>query len=185
MLPRGHSRFDEAFSEQFAEDPPPIHGSPIYMPGPNLQFPAGRLLKASDGFFYGTIVAGGPGQGGAVFRFADAPDRQFSIILNFSDSDQAGVYLKAGLVEGPDGLLYGTTSSDYVNPAEGVERFSGAVFRLNKDGSGLTVLKRFPTSGIDGANPQANLFFGSNGVIYGTTPAGGETGHGTIFVLYP
>ena len=56
--------------------------------------------------------------------------------------------------------------------------------------SQLTVLYSFK-GGRDGANPQAGLIMDRNGVLYGTTAAGGHsapckpTGCGTVFALAP
>lgn len=181
-LPKRHVHFTEVFPIEFL----PIQSPYLFVdglfppPGTNFYSPAGRLLAASDGLLYGTVAfGGGSGNDGAIFRFADAQDMHSEVLLTFSDSDDTGVSPMGGLVEGPDGQLYGTTSnSDAAN-------FLGSIFRINKDGSNLAVLKRFPTSGIDGAHPRANLLFGIDGVIYGTTPSGGDNDDGAIFALYP
>ncbi|MGB8964941.1 MAG: choice-of-anchor tandem repeat GloVer-containing protein, partial [Candidatus Cybelea sp.] len=65
----------------------------------------------------------------------------------------------------------------------------GTVFKLTPSGSGYTesVLHSF-TGGTDGDNPWAGLTFGRNGVLYGTTTAGGEKRRhegGTVFKLTP
>jgi uncharacterized repeat protein (TIGR03803 family) len=49
-----------------------------------------------------------------------------------------------------------------------------------------TVLHSFATGSTpDGANPEAALVIGENGVLYGTTSTGGDTGNGTVFQLAP
>ncbi len=181
-LPRRHLHFNEVFPIEFLPSQSPyIYVDGLFPPpGTNFYSPAGRLLAASDGLLYGTVAfGGGSGNNGAIFRFADAQDMQSEVVLTFNDSDDVGVSPTGGLVEGPDGQLYGTTSNS------AAANFLGSIFRINKDGSNLTVLKRFPTSGMDGAHPRANLLFGTDGVIYGTTPSGGDNDYGAIFALYP
>ena len=82
---------------------------------------------------------------------------------------------QAGLVEGSDGALYGTTQY-------GGAYNAGVVFRVNKDGTGYGVLYKFG-GGADGANPQSGLVEAGNGALYGTTPSGGDYGSGTVFRL--
>jgi len=82
----------------------------------------------------------------------------------------------AGLVQGTDGNLYGTTyrGGDYGN---------GAIFNITLSGT-LTRLYSFP--GPDGANPYAGLVQGTDGNFYGTTYDGANGctyGCGTVFSL--
>ena len=65
-------------------------------------------------------------------------------------------YLTPSLVQGSDGILYGTTVGGGTNNA-------GTFFRLNPNGTGYTVLRNFPNS--DGS--PANLIQGSDGMFYG------------------
>jgi uncharacterized repeat protein (TIGR03803 family) len=48
-----------------------------------------------------------------------------------------------------------------------------------------TVLQTFTEQNGDGANPQADLVFGKDGKLYGTTANGGTAGKGTVFELTP
>jgi len=64
------------------------------------------------------------------------------------------------MIQGNDGSLYGIAGL--------------VVYRMNKDGSGLTVL----ASGLSGGNA---LIQGVDGVLYGTTSYGGTYDEGTIF----
>jgi uncharacterized repeat protein (TIGR03803 family) len=59
------------------------------------------------------------------------------------------------------------------------------VFRLNKDGSGYTVLHAFADSPGGGLYPSAELVEGSDGALYGTTREGGrESNAGTVFKIH-
>src|SRR5262249_47649354 len=81
------------------------------------------------------------------------------------------------LIEGSDRALYGTTGS-------GGTADNGTVFKLNKDGSGYTLLHSFTGTVGDGSNPCAGLLEGSDGALYGTTAEGGSSlSYGTVFKL--
>jgi uncharacterized repeat protein (TIGR03803 family) len=129
--------------------------------------PGASLIEGSDGNLYG-VAAGGVATSGAgsVFRMS----KNGSTFLNlhtFTGSTNEGRGLAASLVEGIDGALYGTTFSGSTNGR-------GGVFKVNKDGSGFTVLRSFATS-ADAKNPVAGLIKGSSGVLYGTTLNGSAT----------
>ena len=85
-----------------------------------------------------------------------------------------GVYPQAGLTEGSDGKLYGTTTN-------GLQY--GTIFRLETDTTPatMTVLHAFPaiTNGsdyLDGGVPLAELIQGRDRKLYGTTATGGSNG---------
>ena len=85
-----------------------------------------------------------------------------------------GAIPRAGLVQGRDGYLYGTTY------AGGYYGGYGTVFKISTNGA-FTSLHSFTGSfGIDGANPSG-LVQGSDGYFYGTTPSGGVAGEGNVF----
>jgi len=78
-----------------------------------------------------------------------------------------------------DGALYGTTHLDQTN---------GTVFTINPDGSGYNVLHVFGSQESIGHDPGTGISDpyvtqGSDGHLYGTTPAGGAFGFGTVFKL--
>jgi len=87
-------------------------------------YPAAGLVQASDGNFYGTTHDGGAfGSGlgnGTIFRIA--PNGAFATLASF-DGFNGGAHPAAALVEGPDGNLYGTTTT-------GGWGGKGTVFRL-------------------------------------------------------
>ena len=141
--------------------------------------PAGSLVQASDGNFYGTTSQGGDTTGscqnygcGTVFKIT--PEGVLTTLYTFCEQDLCpdGYRPFAGLAIGPDGNLYGTTSG-------GGSQFQGTVFRITPGGS-LTTLHGF--SGTDGNDPAATLLLASDGNFYGTTSGGGANdGRGTIF----
>ncbi len=133
--------------------------------------PYAALIKGADGALYGTTYQGGTYDRGTVFRLAT--DGSFSLLHSFTGSGSDGAYPYAGLLQGMDGALYGTT---FYGGSNGV----GTVFRLATDGS-LSLLHSF--TGSDGAYPYAGLLQGANGALYGTTVAGGSNNSGTVFRL--
>jgi uncharacterized repeat protein (TIGR03803 family) len=152
----------------------------------NGLYPSAGLLQGSDGNFYGTTSGHGPGSQvrsrGTVFKMS--PNGILTSLHSFAG--QEGSYPSAGLVQGTDGSLYGTTE-------EGGTNDSGTVFKINPDGTGFTTLFTFSArtqisedSGVVtntyGAFPQASLIFVGN-TLYGTTSGGGIYGYGTVFSL--
>jgi len=85
--------------------------------------PLGALLLASDGNFYGTTEVGGAHNFGTIFKMTPAGTvtSLYSFCSQSGCSD--GKYPYAGLIEGSDGNLYGTTTA-------GGSADKGTVFRL-------------------------------------------------------
>lgn len=138
-------------------------------------FSTAPLLQASDGELYGTSQDGGIDGEGVVFRI-DLSGDNFVVLHPFASSD--GVSPAAGLIEGTNGMLYGTT-------IEGGATNGGTVFRMNKDGSGFSVIFNFTNTATapDGYWPFSSLLKGSNGLLYGTTQYGGSFGEGIVFSM--
>jgi uncharacterized repeat protein (TIGR03803 family) len=139
------------------------------LPGP--QSPQAPMIQAADGNFYGTTSQGGGANAGTVFQLT--PAGVLSQVYAFTGGADGG-YPYAGLVQGTDGNLYGTTSQ---GGAGGV----GTIFQVTSSGA-LTVLYSF-TGGTDGASPYAGLVQGTDGNFYGTSSSGGATGVGTVFQI--
>ncbi len=138
--------------------------------------PHGKLLLASDGKLYGVCSAGGnPANiynAGVIYRInTDGSD--FAIIKQFNIAG-SGTLPMGGLVEGPGGELYGITDRNYPTFNEAV------IYKINKDGSAFTVLKIFPSSGIEGYHPHDGLTLFGN-YLYGVFQGGGSGFNGTIF----
>jgi uncharacterized repeat protein (TIGR03803 family) len=136
--------------------------------------PQSSLIQSSDGALYGTTAKGGSNNVGTVFRLR-IDGSGYSIVHSFITDGLDGQTPFAGLLEGSDGALYGTTSSGGTNGL-------GTVFKLIMSGSGYVVLHHFGGVG-DGSVPVAALVEGSDGAIYGTTSQGGTNGFGTVFKL--
>ena len=133
--------------------------------------PSAPLLLASDGLLYGTANVGGSSQEGAVFRL-NTDGTGFQLLKSFLGPD--GGFPLGGLVEGSNGLLFGTTSAGYG---------AGTLFTMSKDGTFFTNLHYFGIS-TDGEEPQTGLVIGTDGALYGTTFAGGVHYAGTVFKIF-
>ena len=131
--------------------------------------PFAGLMQASDGNFYGTSYYGGPKSAGTVFRVT--PAGVYTNLYAFTNESQGAFYPYAGLVQGSDGALYGTT-------LRGGSKDQGTVFRITTDGT-YSVLFNF--TGPDGANPEGTLVVGKDGALYGTTLIGGANNRGTVY----
>jgi len=138
------------------------------------------LVQSSDGSFYGTTSYGPTGARGAVFWLA-GDGSVFSTLHHF-DGPEFGTPNGAGLVEGREGLFYGTTS-------DGGSFGHGSVFKFSPDRSTFATLHSFNFT--DGARPNG-LVLSSDGDLYGTTYDGGafgtiiddvRVGYGTIFKI--
>jgi uncharacterized repeat protein (TIGR03803 family) len=134
--------------------------------------PYGALVLASDGNFYGTTNNGGAFGVGDVFRMDHQGNH--TVIHSFENSTLSGYSPLAGLVEGSDGLLYGTTTN-------GGQFNSGTIFRINTTGS-FELVHSF--NGSDGYLPYEDpLIQASNGNLYGVSRSGGGTTVGTLFKI--
>jgi hypothetical protein len=143
--------------------------------GPEGSDPSGTLIEASDGILYGTAYQGGTDNYGTVFKL-NKDGSGFTVLRSFKAVGGDGRYPLAGLVEGSDGILYGTTS-------RGGSVGGGTVFKLGKDGKGYRVLHDFGSVAWDGGESHAPLLEGSDGALCGTTFYGGTNGIGTVFKL--
>jgi uncharacterized repeat protein (TIGR03803 family) len=150
------------------------------------------LVQATNGDFYGTTTYGGNETGdGIVFKIT--PGGAFSTLYSFC-SQGGGAYQctdgsdpYAGLIQGTDGNLYGTTSEGGTTSYLG----AGTIFKITPGGALTTLYSFCPQSSCtDGAGPVSALVQRTNGEFYGTAAAGGSSGAcsgvggcGTVFSL--
>ena len=143
--------------------------------------PAAGLIQATDGNFYGTTAEGGTYGTGSVNSgtvFEITPGGTLTTLFSFDGTD--GGWVTAGLIQGTDGNLYGTTN---VGGAGSVEYGAGTVFKITPGGA-LTTLYSFclETGCPDGSNP-GGLIKATEGNFYGTTGFGTSNGAGTVFKI--
>jgi uncharacterized repeat protein (TIGR03803 family) len=110
------------------------------------------------------------------------PAQTFTTLRNFDGKN--GAYPCAGLVQGANGNLYGTThyggTIDVCSNSFGDG--CGAVFKITPSGT-LTAIHSF--DGTDGEALSSVLVQAANGDFYGTTYEGGSHGIGTVFKITP
>jgi uncharacterized repeat protein (TIGR03803 family) len=139
--------------------------------------PDSGLVLASDGNFYGTTSGGSVFGQGTAFKFT--PGGTLTTLYRFCSQTYCsdGGRPQAGLVQGPGGNLYGTTT---VGGAQG----AGTVFKISAAGT-LTTLYSFcaQTNCTDGWTVFSRLSRASNGSFYGVTVNGGANGWGTLFSI--
>lgn len=156
--------------------------------------PYAGLTMGPGGDFYGTTYTGGNETGdchpfgcGTVFRLSRGGSGWVVTPLYSFVGRPDGMYPWGGVIVGPDGSLYGTTT-------EGGQDDNGTVYRLRPPATACTtaicpweetVMHSF-TGGADGELPGfGNLVFDQAGNLYGTTPLGGDNNDGVVFELTP
>jgi uncharacterized repeat protein (TIGR03803 family) len=128
------------------------------------------LLFGKDGWLYGTLSYGGATFDGSVFRI-NPNGTGFTTLYSFNVFSTNGDNPNT-LLQGPDGLLYGTALN-------GGPNHDGTLFRLDTTGAAFTVLTSF-SGQSDGAYPT-RLISSSNGTLYGSTQAGGANATGVLY----
>jgi len=161
------------------------------------------LIFGPGGVLYGatTGYGGEVGNGGAVFQLTppSAPGGAWTETLNvFPEEDGYAEGPWGSPLAGPDGALYGTTSSGGEGSCTWLGWHGcGFVFKLTPPAIGGvwtgTTLYRF-AGGSDGGVSRAGLIWGPGHKLYGTTSGGGGgpcpesqglAGCGTVFEITP
>jgi uncharacterized repeat protein (TIGR03803 family) len=155
-------------------------------------------MIASKGMLYGTTALGGPGailHQGTVFAFDPKSSRETVLYSFCSKTDCAdGAFPQSELID-VKGTLYGTTAYGGGGPVGACDIYNyyygcGVVFSLDTATGTEKMLYAFCSKSncADGGLPQAGLVQ-TNGILYGTTSQGGDTGCGggrgcgTVFAL--
>ena len=168
-----------------------VNSNPI---NPEGNAPHGALIEGSDGLLYGAARFGGPAGAGTIFKVGK-DGSGFAVLHSFAAITSAataanivnadGAHPRVGLVESA-GYFYGTTNAGGANGR-------GTIFRLRFDGSEFSVLHVFTAPTVpsgstvavneDGAQPEAGLTDGGDGLLYGTTTVGGANGQGVLYSI--
>jgi uncharacterized repeat protein (TIGR03803 family) len=155
-------------------------------------FPFGVLVAAADGNLYGTTDGNGVNSGGVVFRLTTAGG--LTVLYNFCalTSCADGNHPHAGLVQGTDGNLYGTTDAGGANSlgtvfglAAGLGPFVETLPAFGKVGMTIYILGTNLTgaSGVIFNGTPARFSVVSSSEIKATVPSGATTG--SVFVTIP
>ena len=135
------------------------------------------VIEAKDGKLYGHTRSAGILDGSGVVFSLEKNGSNYVVVRSLSRQDGYEPY--STLIQGSDGLLFGTTAAGGGPAGWG----SGTVYSLRTNGSNFVVLRRFHPSGHDGMNPRGPLIEGTDGALYGTCSGGGASYSGTVFRL--
>lgn len=136
--------------------------------------PAGRLL-ARKGQLLGTTRAGGPTVAGDGVVFSvDLISGVLTNLYSFAGGGD-GLNTMAGVVEGPNGRVYGVTS-------QGGGSGAGTIYSVRPTSHAHVVLHDFSIG--DGSEPSGEMLLQASTKFYGVT-VGGGSGHGVIYELVP
>jgi uncharacterized repeat protein (TIGR03803 family) len=101
---------------------------------------------------------------------------QFNVIYNFTGGSDGGNPV-TGVTLNPGGSLFGTTPGGTSSP--------GSIYELRYVNSGWIFAPLYTFHGTDGASPFSAVTLAPNGVVYGTTSAGGGNNDGLVYSLRP
>jgi uncharacterized repeat protein (TIGR03803 family) len=143
------------------------------------------LLALSGNILYGTTTSGGAAANGTIFSLS-TNGSTFINLHDFSELDSnTGTNIDGALPYGGV-VLFGSTL--YGTASAGGAGGAGVVFSINVNNNNFTTLHNFTSldpltaTNADGAFPFSGLVL-SNGILYGTTLAGGTGGKGVVFSI--
>ena len=160
-------------------------------------YPEAGLIQAGNGDFYGTTHGGGTNCTdtfgcGTIFKIT--PGGALTTVYSFcaQSSCTDGEFPAAGLFQGSNGDLYGTTTYGGIPVLNSSFDYGyGTIFKITPSGTLTTLYAFCEKSGCtDGQYPNAGLVQATNGDFYGTTfwggaNCGGALGCGTVFKITP
>ncbi len=134
-----------------------------------------KLLRHSDGSFYGVSRGGGANGAGALFRVTS--DGAISTLAHFPTF---GGLHKGALASDGRGFLWGTSFS-------GGPQGRGMIYKYELATHAISTVIEFTASEatIKGRYPFAGLVADGGGYLWGTTHQGGAADVGTVFKLDP
>ena len=139
------------------------------------------IIQGFDGSLFGTTSSGGTNNGsgyGTVFKATT--NGALNAIAWFDGTN--GSSTSAGLVQGSDGTLYGTTPFGGKYQAPYSPQGSGNVFEISPAGNITTLISfnYYDYHGNSASGPNAAVIIGRDGNLYGTAE-GGSYGSGGVF----
>lgn len=138
--------------------------------------PRCRLMQASNALVYGVTQLGGVNGRGTLFQFNTSTNaftkrHDFAALPSLTGGQPFG-----GLAQAANGLLYGTTQIGGVNGG-------GVIYSFNTSTNTYTSVYDFTQA--TGRFPLAEPVLAPNGLLYGTTSAGGASNIGVIYSYDP
>lgn len=154
---------------------------------PGGQNPCTGVIQGKDGKLYGATNQGGANGSGDIFKLTtagaghtDLHDFNNPTDASCVNNENANTVL-LNLLQVTDGSFYG------VNPAYGPNG-NGSIYKLTTTNAFSAFL--FPNPPVEGGQPAGTLIQNTNGLVYGTTPSGGNnpsctfsTCYGTLFSI--
>jgi uncharacterized repeat protein (TIGR03803 family) len=134
------------------------------------------MIQATDGNFYGAMSGGGTHIAGTIFQLKT--NGTYKVLYTFTGTTD-GSAPSAGLTQGRDGNLYGTTALGGTSACNGGNG-CGVIFKITTVGA-YSVLYTFDST--HGSNPESDLTLDTDGVFYGNTQHGGASGAGVFYSL--
>lgn len=116
----------------------------------------------------------------AAFAQIPPPLPQFTLLHSFTGGDGFGPM--AGVIQGNDGAIYGTTS---LGGGGALGMGMGTVFRLDPTTSTLTSVHTFNEFAVYGQVLYSGVALGRDGLLYGSTYSGGTGNLGTLYRVAP
>ncbi len=143
-------------------------------------YPTASLIADQSGALYSTTYGGYYGYG-TVFKLTPSGSGYAESLL-YAFQGYGDAHPHGGVIADGSGALYGTTN--------GCCSGDGSAFKLTPSQTGYTEDLLWQPGTGDGIFPDAGLIADANGVLYGTTTAGGtgscgNFGCGTVFKLTP
>ena len=147
--------------------------------GDDGAIPYSTLTMDAAGNLYGSTSQGGSTGNGVVYKLTPGSNGWTETVLYAFNGTDDGSWPTGPLTFDPYGNLYGTTT-------QGGADAWGTVYKLTPTQNGwqFSLLYTF-TGADDGADAEYGVVRDRNGVLYGTTNAGGSGQAGTVFQLRP
>lgn len=136
--------------------------------------PVAALLVGLNGkTLFGTTFSGGTNGVGTVFAYQGG---KMTVLHDFDSSASSSYEPQSALIFGEDRKLYGTTFTGGT---------AGGIFSLATDGSAFVSTSVFNSNvASEGYAPTSGLVLARNGLMYGTTSAGGTGAEGIGGTVY-
>jgi|GEM_PF-1279956 len=131
--------------------------------GPEVVLGRTGVIEGSDGALYG-VADGSTTNATAVFRL-NKDGTGYRILRSLPRADFDFAWSRAPLLEGSDGMLYGTGINGGTNNR-------GFLFKLSKDGREFKVMYSFGGTASAPQSPAGGVIEGADGQLYGQLKSG-------------
>ena len=129
----------------------------------------GSLLQANNGLLYGMTMSGGTDSLGVIFSF-DVSSNTYTVLHNFNGTNGSGP--SGSLIQLSNGKLAGMTMTGGLNNL-------GVIFTFDIGTNDFSSVHDFNSS--TGSTPWSEFKEDGNGILFGSTSNGGQSGNGVIF----